>query len=103
MSSNSENEKKNLGIGEARQEYTRRLAFQIADDAARADIETWCPSFTNDGREPVTTDEIRAAWYDVSRPDEEGARFVSVAVRYLLLRGRIEQHPLKRTWMRIIG
>lgn len=78
-----------------------QLAVQIADDAARTDIETKCPSFTFDGREPVTVEEIRAAWYDISMVDADMIRTVQVAINYLTLRGRIIHHPSKKNWMRM--
>ena len=83
------------------QVHIHRLAVQIADDAARADIETGCPSFTSDGREPVTAKEIRSAWYDISMMEGEAARIIRQAVSYLTLRGRIVCHPEKKSWVRL--
>lgn len=78
------------------------LAVQIADDAARSDIEVRCPSFTDDGREPITAEEIRSAWYDVSAADEESARTIRLAVSYLGLRGKIVRHPSEPNWIRLV-
>jgi hypothetical protein len=81
--------------------HIHQLAVQIADDAARADIETWCQSFTSDGREPVTAEEIRSAWYDISMVDGEAARIIQMAVSYLVLRGMIVRYPSKKNWVRL--
>ena len=66
---------------------TLRLATQIADESARADVESFC-SFEHMGR---------LVWYDTEStevlhgPDE--AEMVATAVRYLRLRDRIVVHP----------
>lgn len=86
-----------------RQNHVYRLAVQIADDAARSDIETLCPSVTEEGREPVTVEEDRTAWYDTSTMDAEGGRFIRMAVNYLTLRGLIVRHPIHRHWLRFAG
>jgi len=78
-----------------------QFALQIADDAARTDIETKCESFTSDGREPVTIEEIRTAWYDVSTVDADMTKTIQVAIDYLTLRERIVRHPSKQNWLRI--
>lgn len=78
-----------------------QLAVQIADDTARTDIETKCRSFTSDGREPVTAEEIQTAWYDISLVDAEMSRMIELAVNYLTLRGRVIYHPLKKNWVRL--
>ncbi|RZI41388.1 hypothetical protein EGT07_17515 [Herbaspirillum sp. HC18] len=85
------------------QNHVYRLAVQIADDAARADIETWCRSYTADGGDPATAEEIREAWYDTSMMDDDGGRFIRVAVNYLTLRGLIVRHPMHRQWLRFVG
>ncbi|RZI40919.1 hypothetical protein EGT07_21730 [Herbaspirillum sp. HC18] len=86
-----------------RQNHVYRLAVQIADDAARSDIETLCLSVTAEGREPVTVEEIRAAWYDTSTMDGEGGRLIRMAVNYLVLRGLVVRHPIQRHWLRFVG
>ncbi len=80
---------------------TLELAVRIADDAARADIETSCPSFTGDGREPMTAEEIRSAWYDVAGAGTESRGVVEIALHYLTLRGKIIHHPSRNTWVRL--
>ena len=66
---------------------TLRLAQQIADEAARADIEGWC-GFVRIGR---------VTWYDTDTTatlhGREEAEYVATAVRYLTLRERIAMHP----------
>jgi hypothetical protein len=84
-----------------REACIHRLAVQIADDAARMDIETKCPSFTNEGREPETLEEIRAAWYDTTRAEDGAGESVLVAVVYLTLRDRVIRHPFRKGWMQI--
>ena len=83
------------------QTHIHQLATQIADEATRSDIETWCPSFTGEGREPATPEEIRSAWYDISMVEGEAVRIIQLAVRYLTLRGRIVRHPANKTWIRL--
>lgn len=83
------------------QAHIHQLAVQIADDAARADIETWCAHVTSEGREPASADEIRAAWYDTSSMEGEAAGIIQAAVRYLTLRGKIVCHPAKKGWVRL--
>ncbi len=83
------------------QRQTLELAVRIADDAARADIETRCPSFTGDGREPANAEEIRAAWYDTAGACRECAPHVQTALHYLTLRGRLILHPSRNGWVRL--
>lgn len=78
-----------------------QLAMLIADDAARTDVEIQCPSFTGDGREPVTAEEIRSAWYDISLVDAEMATIIRTAVSYLALRGQVIHHPSNQNWIRV--
>lgn len=80
---------------------TLELAVQIADDAARADIETSCPSYTGDGREPLTAEEIRSAWYDIAGAGAESRGVVEIALHYLSLRGKIVHHPSRSAWVRL--
>lgn len=57
------------------------LAFAIADDSSRADIECSCA-------EVATADGFR--WYDTEDvADEDDRKFVALAVHYLTLRGRL--------------
>lgn len=83
------------------QVHIHQLAVLIADDAARADIEMRCPSFTSDGHEPITVEEIRSAWYDTSMVDSEMSKVTELALRYLTLRGQVIHHPLNRHWVRL--
>ena len=73
---------------------TLRLATQIADEAARADIEGWC-GFVRIGR---------ITWYDTDTATtlhgREEAEFVATAVRYLTLRERITVHPTQPALVR---
>ena len=66
---------------------TLRLATRIADESARADVESWC-SFDRLGNH---------TWYDTrSTPDLHGleeAQIVATALRYLRLRDRVVIHP----------
>ena len=66
---------------------TLRLATQIADDSARADVESSC-DFERMGQH---------TWYDPSRvartSGPEVAAMVAKAIDYLRLRGRIVSHP----------
>lgn len=78
-----------------------QFALQIADDAARTDIETKCSSFTSDGREPVTVEEIRSSWYDISAVDMDMTKTIQLAIDYLTLRGMLIRHPSKQNWLRI--
>jgi len=84
------------------QVQTLRLAVQIADEAARTDIETRCPSLTGDGREAETAEEIRSAWYDCSGADMGSSVFILKALYYLTLRGRVIYHPSMANWVRFI-
>lgn len=72
-----------------------RLATQIADDAARADIETNC-AFERIGNH---------TWYDVESTEvlhgPEFAEMVATGVRYLRLRGHIVNHPTQGNLVRI--
>lgn len=81
--------------------YIHRLAMRIADDATRADIELNCPSFTDEGREPVGAEEISAAWYDLSQADPDAGDMVMIAVSYLDLRDQIIHHPSRKNWIRM--
>jgi hypothetical protein len=78
-----------------------QLAIQIADDAARADIEIECPSFTDEGYEPATLEEIQFAWYDTALVAESAARMIRLAVTYLTLRGKIVHHPFREGWIQV--
>ena len=65
-----------------------RLGQQIADDAARAEIELYCPTETLGTR----------VWYDTARTRPEGPEFVAGvqrARRYLTLRGHVQAHPVQ--------
>ena len=66
---------------------TLRLATQIADDAARADVECWC-TFERMGSH---------TWYDTRSTQDlhgpEEAELVDTALRYLRLRDGVVIHP----------
>ena len=65
-----------------------RLAFEIADGAARSDVECWS-----------TTIEIEGSrWYDLAKIPAEERTFVENALRYMFMRGealpyRVMCHP----------
>jgi hypothetical protein len=74
------------------------LAFKIADDAARADIEIMCKPV---GDQADTVDAMRSCWYDLTQPiDPELAPFVAQAVEYLDGRGLLKHHPEHTGWTR---
>lgn len=80
------------------------MAFRLADSAARSDIETMCRSFTEDGGEPVSTEEIRTCWYDTRAViDPENVRCVEEALEYLECRGMLKLHPTKASWLRVVN
>lgn len=85
----------------ANEDLIRRLATEIADDAARADIETNCVAYTDDGRDPQGVVEIRNQWYDCGGLEEDIRALVNKSARYLALRGKLEYHPKHQTWVRI--
>jgi len=65
-----------------------RLATEIADDAARCEIESYC------GVETLGTRD----WYDTLAVTPEGAEIeggVDKALRYLDLRGHVQHHPVQ--------
>lgn len=67
------------------------LGLQIADDAARTDIETMCRQDTLEGR----------TWWQTRPIEPDCRRFVDRAVHYLELRGLIERHPADASLVRI--
>ena len=70
-----------------------RLATDIADDAARCEIESYC------GIETLGTRD----WYDtlaVSPKGPEYERGVDRALRYLDLRGHMQRHPVQKHLVR---
>lgn len=78
-----------------------QMAVQIADEAARADIETMCAVVTNDGAEPATLHEIRSAWYDTAVTVDGATGMIRRAVAYLTLRGKIVRHPFREGWIQV--
>ncbi len=70
------------------------LAMQIADAAARTDIECHC----------VQMSMGNATWYDTATfPDDDdtdACDYVATAVRYLRLRGLILVHPTQPALVR---
>jgi hypothetical protein len=75
-------------------------ACDIADDAARSDIETSCALTTEDGREPAAAEDLRACWYDLTRHNSDDAEHVAKACAYLDRRGLMHHHPVQTTWVR---
>lgn len=68
------------------------LAFQIADSAARADIECLCVAHGEDSR---------TCWYDLAEvTDPENKPTVDIAAEYLRLRCMLWKHPKHKTWVR---
>ncbi|MGO1073193.1 hypothetical protein [Lysobacter sp. CA199] len=64
----------------------RRLAIQIADSAARSDIEVNCG---------FVTDPAGVTWYDTDHAFFECDRaLIDVALRYLQVRGVVRCHPV---------
>ena len=78
-----------------------QLAVQIADEAARSDIEIQCPCFTEEGREPATLKEIPLAWYDTRNVPSSAVEVVRMAIAYLELRGKIVRHPFREGWVQV--
>lgn len=79
-------------------EAITQLAFQIADNAARCDIETLCQPV---GGEPRTVEEIRTCWFDLDQvKDPEDTFMVEVSVQYLERRGLLRRHPAHLNWVR---
>lgn len=75
-----------------------QLAFQIADGAARCDIEMLCGAA---GGEPKTVEEMRECWYDLNQlADTMDALMVRTAVEYLDYRGLLTRHPTQPHWVR---
>lgn len=69
------------------EEEIRALERHIAYHGARADIETFCAS-------RAVSAKPRLYWYDTATAEsEEANEFVTVAVRYLELRGLLERNP----------
>jgi hypothetical protein len=66
----------------------KQLEQEIAYHSARADIECGCAS-------TVVSVEPRLWWYDVTTagPEEEEIEWVTMAVRYLTLRGLLLVNP----------
>lgn len=66
---------------------TLRLATELADDSARADIECWC---TYERMGLLT-------WYDTTSAAEKNGpevqELIDTALRYLRLRGHVVEHP----------
>lgn len=76
------------------------LAHQLADEAARSDIECYCRLVISSG------DKEKSHWYDVSCPapyrEAEHARYVSIAIEYLALKGKIERNAIHSDWVRLL-
>lgn len=81
---------------------TEELAYQLADSAARSDIEVMCAAVTDDGREPDSLQEISTCWYDVSNVlIAEDWPAVNKALEYLQRRCMLEHCPDRYEWVRI--
>jgi len=75
------------------------LAFRIADDAARADIEIMCRPVGNNSE---SVEAMRTCWYDVAHPfDPELAPCIAIAVEYLDGRGMLRRHPDNAEWLHV--
>lgn len=59
------------------------LQREIADEAARSDIESFC----------AWSGPAPGRWYDTSSAEDDLAAIVRRAVCYLELRGLVERHP----------
>lgn len=73
------------------------LAFQIADVAARSDIEIFCVPV---GGEPANVEEIRACWFDLEQVDPADKATVNRSAEYLDGRGLLKRHPVCPNWVR---
>lgn len=63
------------------------LAFQLADESARSDIEVYCVE---------ERDQHGASWYDTRKViDGFDRRFIDRALQYLDLRGGMRRHSKK--------
>lgn len=70
------------------------LEREIAYEAARSDIESWCSAQQHSGLNG-------GVWYDVANfayPEQRD--WIEKAVRYLDLRGLLKRHPLHRELVR---
>lgn len=70
-----------------------RLAHEIADDAARAEIECECGAMQLGTR----------SWYDTTAVEDAVPEYqagVDRALRYLDLRGRVQRHPVEKHLVR---
>ena len=76
------------------------LAHQLAHEAARTDIESYCKVVV------ATETRGKGHWYDASRAVEccevEHALYIPTAIEYLSLTGRIERHSIHPNWVRIL-
>lgn len=71
------------------------LALQIADSAARSDIEIYCEPVYFNPSAPAA-EQMRNCWYDSTHTtpaDVEAKKPVALAVEYLELRGKLLRHP----------
>ncbi len=72
----------------------RQLEQEIAYSSARSDIECYCTSENVGGVTPLW-------WYDItSAESDEEQEWVTMAVRYLELRGLLLRHPENATLVR---
>ena len=79
---------------------TTDLAFQLADDTARSDIETLCKPV---GGEPQTIEAMQTCYYDTTALyDLEMSERVKIALEYLDGRGMLKRHPSNANWLRVI-
>lgn len=79
-------------------ERATELAFQIADSAARCDIESLCVPV---GGEPSDIEAIRTCWFDLDHVSDPWAiTLVRTCAEYLELRGLLMRHPMHLNWVR---
>jgi hypothetical protein len=68
------------------------LQQQLADSAARSDVECHCRPAENNDLGP---------WYLDQAAEADCARIVADAIEYLTLRGLIERHSEHSNWVRV--
>ena len=69
----------------------RKLERELADDVARADVESFGEIIPGEGED--TPEQFRNCWYLRPGREESETRDFDRGVRYLELRGLLERHP----------
>jgi len=69
----------------------QQLQQEIADDAARCEIESYC----------ARPEGVGSPWHGLKVDDPEMQQYVSDAAEYLTLRGMIERHTEHSDWVRV--